>query len=426
MRGETIPSPAKGAYYLLFILALVNLFNALDKMILSMLIEPIKAEFVLNDTQIGLLAGLSLAFFNAVAMVPLGMLADRTNRRNLIAFCLTIWSAATALGGMASSYVQLLLSRIVVGIGEAGGGPPSLSMISDSFPRERRATALSFFYITAPLGGVLALAVGGWIASHYGWRATLLAAGIPGIVLATILFLTVKEPVRGAYESNQAETVQKASFKETLAYIIRCKSLRHLAIGITLISFVLSALNSWSPAYLIRSHGMTLSQIGFLLALVHATGLLGPLIGGALSDRLAKDDQRWWCWIVAIGTSLAGLSIIGFTLSESGYAALAFNGLFTLAISVWYGPSYGTVQSLAPPHMRATITATLYMSGNIIGFGIGTQTIGLLSDYLSPDKGTESLRYALMLLILVAAWSALHFTLAARTLRRDLANNNNG
>lgn len=420
--GAVDQPPARiplSAWYMLFVLALVNMFNALDKVILSMLVEPIKQEFQLSDGQMGLIAGLALAIFNAGAMVPVGILADRINRRNLICVCLCIWSAATALGGTVANWWQLLLTRIVVGAGEAGGGPPSLSMIADRFPPEKRSTAASLFYVTAPVGSILAVGVGGWIAMHYGWRMTLVMAGIPGVFLALILLLTVREPQREG--SGAAASQVRSTFRDTIAFMWRSRSLFHLGIAICLVSFVISAISAWTPAYLIRSHGMRLDQIGFFLSIAHFAALLGAVGGGMLSDRLASRDKRWWCWLVAIGVGLAGLSLIGFTMAQTVVGALVFFGIYTLAISFWFGPSYGTVQSLVGSHMRSTTTAILYMGGNIIGYGLGTQTVGLLSDAFAPGMGPDALRYALMLLIGVALWAVVHFTIAARSLRADLA-----
>jgi len=424
LRSKVSPAaqaPKPYAFYLLFLLALVNLLNVFDKLILSMALEPIKQEFSLSDGQMGLIAGLSLALFNAIAMVPIGMLADRTNRRNLISVCLAIWSLATACGGMASTWIQLLLTRIVVGIGEAGGGPPSLSMISDTFPQEKRATVLSIFSLTTAMGGMLALALGGWMVSHYGWRMTLIAAGAPGLVLSLLLFLTVKEPARAGRHAADACPADRPGLKRVFGYFWTCRSLRHIGLGIMLIAFVISAIAAWTPAYLMRTFDVPLGQVGFMLGGASLVALVGAPLGGVLADRLARRDRRWWCWIVAITVGSGGLFLLGFTSASTTAAAIGFFAAYTFVIAVWYGPSYGMVQTLVVPQMRATMTAICYMGGNVIGFGLGTQSIGLLSDALRPVAGAESLRYAMMILIAVAGWAVFHFIMAARTLREDLA-----
>ena len=404
--------------YMLFLLSSVNFLNALDKLIMSVLVEPVKAEFGLSDSAIGMLAGLSVAVSTSIAMIPLGILADRTNRRNLIAVCLALWSTATALGGAAHTYLQLLLTRILVGVGEAGGGPPSLSMISDIFPKDRRATALSVFYMAAPVGGIAALGAGGWIGGHYGWRATLIAAAAPGLVIALILFLTGTEPARGRLDLREADS--PAGLFRALRHIVGCRSLMHLFAGITLASLVLSAMAVWAPAFYIRTHALPVEQAGAVLAMVQATGLIGPIVSAAVADRLAARDQRWWCWISATGVGFGSLALVVFLSVPDFRAALLFNCVFTITMSIWFGPCYATVQSLTPPSLRATVTAVLYVVANIIGFGLGVQFVGAISDVLAPHAGHDSLRYSLILLGLFGGWAGGHLIFASLTIRQDL------
>jgi MFS family permease len=408
------------AIYMLCLLSAVNFLNALDKLILSVLVEPIKAEFALSDSELGILTGFALAVSTAAAMVPVGILADRTNRRNLVASCLIAWSSVTALGGFVHTYLQLLATRIVVGIGEAGGGPPSLSMLSDIFPKSKRATAVSVFYMSAPIGGMMALAGGGWIAAHYGWRTTLVAAGLAGILIALLLVCTGSEPSRGELDTDTTQTDLKPNWSNALRCILRSRSLLHLLAGIALVAFATSGMATWAPAYFMRSHEMSLERVGMVLALVQATGLIGPILAAAFADRLAAKDQRWWCWIVAIGVTAGGFALAVSTLVAGVDLALLFYCTYMVAVSIWYGPSYGTVQSLVPANMRATVTATFYTVGNVVGFGMGTQSVGVVSDLLVPYAGPDSLRYALAMLALVCLWAGLHFMLAARSVRQDL------
>ena len=312
VRTEQTKVARVSATYMLLLLSGVSFLNAVDKLILAILVEPVKTEFGLSDGQMGMLTGLAISVSTAIAMIPVGMLADKTNRRNLVAICLLIWSSLTALGGMAQSYLQLLVSRMLVGFGEAGGGPPALSIISDLFPRAKRATALSIFYVAAPIGHMTALAAGGWIADHYGWRATLVAAGAPGVLLATLLFCTGSEPVRGASDIDKTPT-GGAGLSEALRYILSCRSLLHLGAGITLVSFALSGLGIWAPAYLVRSHGMPLQQVGPILAVVQGAAVVGPILGATFADRLAAKDRRWWCWIVAIGVGCGAAVLPAFS-----------------------------------------------------------------------------------------------------------------
>ncbi|ARS28722.1 MFS transporter [Sphingomonas sp. KC8] len=405
-------------YYVLGLLALVYSFNTMDRTILSVLIEPIKAEFRVSDSQMGLATGLAFAVFNALAALPLGLLADRGNRRNVIVACLSVWSAMTAFGGMVTSFPQLVATRILVAAGEAGGGPSAMSMISDIFPRTSRATAISVLFLAAPVGGMIALAGGGWLAGHYGWRITLIAAGLPGLVVALLLFLTVAEPPRGRFDG--VVVAEKPPLRSTLGFVFGSPTLRHLMAGMMLITFVLSGVGAWGPSFFVRSHGMSLQQIGPALALAHSTAFVSIFLGGFVSDRLSRRDQRWWPWTVAIGLLLAAPCLLAVLLVPDPMVALVANGLYTLFLSIWFGPSFGMVQSLVPPRMRGTATALVYLVNNIVGFGLGIQLTGLLSDSL-VHLGPDSLRYALTIMVGVILWAALHFILAARTLRGELA-----
>lgn len=423
------PHPAAGrrratfrSYYLLILLGIAFGFAQLDRVAMSVLIEPIKAEFGLNDTEIALLTGLAFALFNAVTVVPIGVLADKVNRRNLIAISLSVWSLMTALGGLTVTFVQLLLTRISVGFGEGGCSSPSLSVIADRFAPEKRATAISIFYIFGPLGGLVALAGGGWIAGNYGWRATLIALGLPGMAIAALLVLTTAEPEKGAYDTKGGKDAgQKLHLRPALRTLVRCRSLRWIAIGITLISFFISAIGVWTLTFFVRSHAMKIQDAGALLALFQIVGLLGPVFGGVLADRLAGHDRRWWCWIVAICVLVAALFHLVVTLAASTTGALFAVGAYSLIVAIWYGPSYGMVQSLTPAQYRTTTTSIIIVLTNIFGFGLGTQFVGTLSDLLAPVLGIESLRYALMSVALAGIAASACFVVASFTIRSDLA-----
>ena len=415
------PMVGRREYYILLMLGLAYGFNTLDRVVMSVLIEPLKAEFAISDTQIGLLTGFAFALFNGLAVIPLGILADRVSRKNVLSACFATWSAMTAMGGLAQSFVQLMLLRITVGASEAGCSSPSLSMIADSFPPARRATATSVFYIFAPIGGMVALAVGGWLVGHYGWRITLLAAGLPGMLVAALVFFTVTEPKRGRYDAPRPKMQKRASFRDALRSITQCPALLHLVIGITLIAFFVSAITTWKIPFFLRSYGLSIQQVGPVLAILELAAIIGPLLGGALSDSLALRDKRWWCWFVAISLAVGATANLVLTGTNGLFSAIASLAIYTLALSLWFGPSYSLVQSLAPSHVRTTILATLALLTNVVGFGLGTQVMGILSDLLAPTFGHESLRYALMTLTVVGFWGAFHFILASRTLVADLA-----
>jgi predicted MFS family arabinose efflux permease len=417
----------KGSYaprYTLFILMLTYSCNVMDRNILTMVLEPIRHEFALSDTQLGLLSGLSFAIFYAVAGLPLGLAADRLNRRNLIFVCLTLWSGMTALCGMAGSFVQLLVARIGVGVGEAGGGPPATAMISDLFSAKRRATAISTFYLASPLGSLVSFAGGGWLAQHYGWRTAFYAAGVPGLILAAVLILTVREPPRGLSDvksEGAPAAAHKPTLREILRYVASQRSLLHLIAGTTLTVFVVSGVGTWSASFFIRTHGFTPAAIGSFLGTAMVTGgLVGTLAGGAAVDWLGRRDDRWRCWVLALAALITAPLIALSVLTPGGTAAAGFYAAYIMFSFAWYGPVHGLCQTLVELRMRAMVSAIVNLISNLLGVGLGSQVIGLLSDRLAPSLGAESLRYAMLAACAFSLWAALHFWLAGRSVRGDL------
>ncbi|WP_150295244.1 spinster family MFS transporter [Sphingobium estronivorans] len=411
------PAASASAYYALFLLAAANLLCAGDRMIMSVLIEPIKLDLHLTDTQMGIVSGLAFAIFNAVALLPIGMLADRFSRRKLIAICLALWSGMTALGSQAHSFMQLLLIRIGVGVGEAGSGPIGISIIADNFPPQRRARAISIFFVSSPLGVLIAYSMGGWLAEHYSWRMAMFAAGVPGLFLAPLLWLTMADPQRG---SAGAKPDKPMPFREAVTIVWQRRSVAHTMIGIGLLNFVVAGVSTWGPSFLLRSHHINLGTIGPLLAATSVAGMLGAFLGGQLTDRLAASDKRWLCWIPATAVLLAMIPLTGFLLAPSLLGAMSFNVVYGLLVAIYMGPSYSLIQTVVAPSMRATANSMTYLLSGAIGFGLGPLAVGMLSDALSP-LGTASLRYGILAIAIVLAWSAFHLQRAARTLQADLA-----
>jgi predicted MFS family arabinose efflux permease len=405
--------------YTLFVLMLAYSCNVMDRNILTMVLEPIRREFALSDTALGLLSGLSFAIFYSVAGLPLGAAADRVNRRNMIAVCLTIWSGMTVLCGLAASFPQLLLARIGVGIGEAGGGPPAMAMISDLFPPSRRATAISAFYLASPVGAMVSFAAGGWVAQHYGWRPAFLAAGVPGLLLVAVMALTVREPRRG--QSDGAVDRARPTLGETLRFVASQPSLLHLIAGATLTVFVVSGVGTWSASFFIRTHGFTPAGVGLVLAAATGiAGFVGTLSGGLLVDRLGRRDDRWRCWVLALAALAVAPLIVLLVLVPDGRVAAGLYGVYALVSFMWYGPVHGLAQTLVQVRMRATISAIVNLVSNLLGVGLGAQLIGILSDRFAPWAGDRSLRYAMLIGGLFSLWAAFHFWRAGRTVRADL------
>ena len=412
---------AKNGYrhYVLAVLLSGYVLNAFDRSVLNLLLEPIRQEFGLSDTQLGLLSGVAFALFYSTVAIPVATLADRWSRRNVLALSVLVWTVMTALCGVAGSFAALLLARIGVAVGEAGCNPPSHSLLADYFPAQQRATALGIYALGAPLGAMLTGLVGGWGSEHLGWRGTMLLAGAPGLLLVPLLFLTVAEPQRPAPRPRTQEP--STGMHAALSYLWSRPTYRHLCLAAALHSFAMYGASSFNPAYLTRSHGWTGSDIGQLVALTGLAGLAGTFLRGFVSDRLGavRNEPRWQLWIPGIATfALIPVQMVSYLGSGSAMAiALLLSSLLSL---VFFGPSYATAQALAQPGMRAMAAAMLLFSKALIGMGLGPLVVGMLSDQLAPVAGTDSLRYGLLLVPLFNLWAAWHFLLAARHLHRDL------
>ena len=431
---ETLPSLAYRRY-VLGLLAIVYVFNFTDRQILAILMQPIKEDLLLSDTQLGLLSGIAFALFYVTMGIPIARLADRHNRVNIISISIFLWSLMTALSGFAANFTQLLLARIGVGIGEAGCTPPAHSLLADYFTKEKRSSALSIYSLGLPLGSVLGLMAGGWVAQLYGWRVAFFMVGLPGLVLALMVKFSVREPQRGLADGLQeqknqiGETPDKAAsaprMGEVLRFLWSNKMFRHITIGTSLLAFAGFASASWIPPFLYRSHGMGLGEIGSWLALLTlVSGVTGTLGGGFMGDRLSKRDLRWYVWLpvivllIGVPFSIAGL------LVENKYLALALWVLPTISYSVYVGPVMALIQRLAGIRIRAVTVAIFLFFTNLIGMGGGPLVIGFVSDLTQHYFGDDSLRYSLMVSAVAITWASLHYMLAARTLVADLAESN--
>jgi len=407
--------------YALSVLIVVYTFNFIDRQILSILMEPIKLDLGLSDTQLGLLSGFAFAAFYATLGIPIARYADRSNRRNLIALALAVWSGMTAISGLAQNFWHLLLARIGVGVGEAGCSPPAHSMIADYYPAEQRATALGLYSLGIPVGILFGFLAGGWINEFFGWRVAFFVVGVPGIILAVIMRMTVKEPPRGMAEGRVSAGAQP-TISETFSYLWGKRSFRHLALGGALTAFVGYGLVSWLPSFLIRSHGMQTGEIGTWLGLILGIpGGIGIVLGGWLADRLGARDQRWYMWLVAIALAACVPFSLGVFLSTGAYAALLFLVIPVALGNFYQATTFSQVQGLSTLRMRAVAAAVLLFILNIIGLGLGPQAVGIISDLLRPEFGDESLRYSLLICGFVNLWAAWHYFLAGKYLKEDLA-----
>lgn len=411
--------------YFLFMLTVVATLNFVDRQLMSILMEPIKAEFSLTDSQLGFLTGFAFSIFYATVGLPLAKLADRSDRRRLTAIVIVLWSFMTALCGAATGFVTLLLARIGVGIGESGSAPAIQSMISDVYPAKQRSSIIGLQSTGVYVGILLGFLLGGWINEFFGWRMAFAVVGLPGVIVAVIFYLTVREPGRG-YVDQVADSGGIPSFGATLKYLWRSPSYRHIPMAVSLYAFVAYGSMAWAPSFFIRTHGMSTGEIGTWLAL--AAGLAGGMgcyLGGLFSDHVVNrtGDERWHMWIPAIMMFLAVPLLFGVFLWPTKTPALLMMTVSWFIGNTWLGPVQSVIAGLAPLRMRAMAIAILLFVNNLIGLGMGPQVVGILSDVMRPAYGVDSLRYGLLIALSVASlWSIFHFLMAARTLRADLAN----
>jgi len=412
---------ARARYYALGLLTVVYTFNFVDRQLLSILQESIKADLLLSDQQLGLLTGFAFALFYTLAGIPIARYADRNNRRNVVAIAIALWSFMTAISGLVQNYLQLLLARIGVGVGEAGGSPPAHSMISDIFPPERRASALAFYSMGINFGILFGFLAGGWLNEFFDWRVAFFVVGAPGIVVALFVRYTLREPIRGLMEDRQ-DVATDTPFPEVLKLLWSRLSFRHLAIGGALNAFAGYSSSNWTASFMIRSHDMSTGELGTWLALIMGVGgAIGVFWGSYIAERLAKFDVRWYMWMPTITGMICVPFMIATYVVEGAYTALIVSIVPGILFNVYLGNSLAMTHALVGLRMRAVASAILFFLINLIGMGLGPWGVGLLSDMLSAELGSESLRYAMLYLLPAAmGWSAVHFLLASRTLQKDL------
>ena len=409
--------------FVLGLLTIVYVFNFLDRQVVNILGEAIITDLGLSDTQFGMLSGIAFAAIYATLGMPIARWADASVRRNIIAIAVAVWSSMTILCGAAQNFLQMFLARAGVGVGEAGGSPPAHSIISDVFPANKRATALSVYSLGIYGGVLVGYVAGGYLASEFSWRVAFVVVGLPGLLLAILVRLLVHEPPRGLAEARA--DVAPASFGSVLHILWTRRSFRHIAMGCALHAFVTYGLSAFLPIFLVRVHEMPIQQIGAILGLVAGIGgLLGTYGGGFLSDKLANrdGDSRWHIWVPLISTIVA-IPFYWYSLlfADSGVAAAVTWFVPSVIGGMYLGPCLGMTHGLVGLRMRAQASAILFFVLNLIGLGIGPMATGMLSDFLRPEFGDLSVRYALVTMVLVNIWCATHYYLATRTLRDDLA-----
>lgn len=426
MSGSTGEAQASGyRWIVLLVLTLAHSCHIMDRMVVSIVMEPVRHEFDLNDTQLGLISSLGYGLFYGAAVLPMGMLIDRTVRKNALAFILALWSGMTAVCGLATSWIMLLVSRCLVGLAESGGSPAGLSLLSDYFPPRERSTAVGLWYLSSAIGSIVTFIVGGMVAAAYGWRMAFLLAGVPGMIMAVVVFFVIREPVRGASDGTAAERAarpvpEKLGFARSLAEIGARPAAVHILLGVLLTAAAISSYSTWSISFLVRQHSLSLSQAGLTVGLT--SGLLGALGGaffGWLADRSSRRDPRanpWRSGMIAAGTSLAATFLgIASLLTPATVTALTLVACYAFFFNSYNGPANGLLLIVVPPQVRGFTIALLQLGATLLGFGVAPFIVGRLSDMIG---GSNSLGWALSIMLLCHPLAALHFALAARHVKR--------
>jgi predicted MFS family arabinose efflux permease len=420
MSGERRTHPA----WALFLLAAISTCGFIDRIVMNVLVEPIKREFGLTDLQVGLVAGLAFAILNVVLGLWVARIAERRRRLTLISLGTFLWSIATALCGFAGSFVSLVFARIGVGVGEAVGLPATSSVISDYFPREKRATAMSVLMLAPPIGAFLGSAGGATIAQAFGWRAAFFIAAVPGFVLAALVWFTVSEPARGQHDRLAVGADTIPSFGAVLRRIGERRSLRHLFAGSTIASLVGFGLNAFLAAFLLRRFGFSVAQSGVIAGLIASLPASLSVIGsGMLADRIGRRDARAYGFIPGVSLLVAAPLYMLAVTRDSAALAIALLAVAAVVQYTYLGTTQGVFQNMMHPRMRASATAVTSLVYSLVGGGLGPILVGALSDrFAEGGAGGAGAGLATAMAVVAAGylWAAGHYLWATRSLRREM------
>jgi MFS family permease len=418
--GAQRPTRAAALYTLGF-LTLISNFNYLDRSLLGLALPLIKAEMHTSDTVLGLVTGFAFVFFYSILGVPIAWAADRFSRRNIIAAGFALWSLMTALGGLSANIWQIAVTRLFMGAGEAAGPAPSNAMIADLFPPARRPLALSVYWLAFPLGSITLFPLLGWIAQTHGWRAMFIAAGIPGMLLALVFVLTVREPLRGGTDARAAPPA-KAGMFESMSYLLRSPSYLLMGGCAACMGANLYAASSWSAVFLSRVHHMSVAEIagttGPIRGVVSFIGIFG---GGLLIDRLGRRNLKWRLWIPAVACILAAPAEILFLLGDSKWAWMTGFGLSSAFVLMHQAPVFALGMTVAPARMRTMASALFLFCSAMIGQALGPLLVGALNDHLAPIYGEGAIRYSLLINAITAVLGGVMLFAAGRWINADIA-----
>jgi predicted MFS family arabinose efflux permease len=425
--------PDRYKSFLLTVLLVVMVFANVDAVVVGLVLQDMKADLHLSDTQLGMLTGIAFALFYSVMGIPIARWADQGNRVRIISIAIALWSAAMALCAIAGNFLQLLVIRVCVAVGEAGCLPTAISLIADHFTRAERPRAIATYTLGGPLAMLIGYFVAGWLNQFYGWRMTFVLLGLPGFGLAGLVWLSLREPrvARSRTfclterptppEQREEERPAQLSLKEVMRSLSANATFRHLLVYWVLVTFFSCGIAQFQPAFLIRSYGLQSGEVGTWFAVIYGLGgLLGTYWGGQWASRRAANNERLQLKTAAVAFSGTAICSAFVYLSVNRYLAFGLMGLANLMGGITSGPLFATLQTLVPPRGRATSIALVLLISNLIGMGLGPLAAGALSDGLRPWLGEESLRYALLALCPGYLWGGWHLWRASRTVVRDL------
>lgn len=406
-------------YHVVIVLSLIYMVGSIDRTLISVLAEPIKHEFQLSDSELGVLTGLVFAISYSLAGIPIGLLLDRVSRTRMLALLVMVWSSLTAVSGFAQSWTMLALSRIGVGVAESGASPASMSLITDYFPKEKRGLAMSIFYASAPIGVSIGFIVGGYISMHIGWREAFFIAGIPGVLLSLLLLFTVREPMRGIYDGHTPrKDITSAPLRDVLATLWRIRPLLYLLLAMVTLVVAQAGLAAFASPFLIRVHGADVQSAGFALGVAKGVGgLSGVIVGGIVADRMARRSLHAGPFAVGVLMLFTGpFAMIAYSVGNLTLA-VAFIAIYGFFNATYYGATFATYMTLAPVAMRGALGGLLAVAGTLVGYGMGPSLTGGLSDYFASMGLEDPLRAAMLVTATLFLVGAFFFFRAASAIR---------
>lgn len=421
MTDAVVHKVPRSHWYALGLLTAMYTLSSVDRNIVSIVAEPLKLEYGLSDSELGLLTGAAFALSFSAVGIPMGLLIDRVSRTRLIAVCLSVWSLLTVVSGMAHAFWVLVLARIGVAGAESSGSPGSMSLITDYFPRTRRGTAVGIFFTSVPLGLTLGFALGGLIAAEWGWRAAFFVAGVPGLVVAALLFFTTREPVRGAYDAPKAEAAVKSSIGTVVGFILRRRTMAMLIVAAMCMILVQAGISAFISPFLIRVHDMPLAQTGLFAAVaLGGGGFIGMPLGGWFADWLGKSSASRGQIFVAVTALMSGATAIAAFLVPNTLVSMALLFAYAVFAHLYYGATFSTYLNVAPATIRGAAGAVLIVVLNLGGYGLGPLFTGGVSDFVQGMGVDNPLRWSLVALSAFYGVAAVFFVIASLTIKRDL------